>query len=135
MPSLVLGPTGLRVSPVGVARHRLGSLDSKKETLAASIELGCNRFDLAPNYTHGIADASSGEVLDDLLSEGEDRRDELIVVTKTGNVLGAQMQQAQGVPGTAKFNEDLWHYISPAWIEQELTRSLERLQLQCVDCL
>jgi len=35
----------------------------------------------------------------------------------------------------ATVNDNLWHCISPEWIEQELTRSLERLQLKCVDCL
>jgi len=45
------------------------------------------------------------------------------------------MQHAAGVPNTAIINDNLWHGISPVWIEPALTRSLERLQLKCVDCL
>merc|ERR1712216_303892 len=32
-------------------------------------------------------------------------------------------------------NDNLSHCISPEWIEQELTRSLSRLRLKCIDCL
>jgi len=35
----------------------------------------------------------------------------------------------------ARVNDNLFHCISPQWIEQEITRSLQRLRLKCVDCL
>jgi len=35
----------------------------------------------------------------------------------------------------ARIDDTFWHCISPAWIEQELSRSLDRLGLQCVDCV
>jgi aryl-alcohol dehydrogenase-like predicted oxidoreductase len=138
VPSSALGSTGLRISPVGFGCHRLGSSDLEQEALSTAIKLGCNLIDLAPNYTDGVAETSAGLVLQDLLSQGEVRRDELVVVTKVGNVVGKQMQYAQeggGVPGLAQCSDTLWHCMSPAWIEQELTRSLERLRLKCVDCV
>merc|ERR1719311_1333662 len=56
-------------------------------------------------------------------------------MTKVGNVLGHQLPHAANVPGVSRINDNLCHCISPEWIEQELTRSLQRLRLKCVDCL
>ncbi|CAJ1350727.1 unnamed protein product [Effrenium voratum] len=77
----------------------------------------------------------AGDVLQKLLQQRKVRRDELVVATKVGNVLGKQLAFAQGVPNMTKINDSLYHCISPEWIEQELTRSLQRLQLSCIDCL
>ncbi|CAK0855362.1 unnamed protein product, partial [Prorocentrum cordatum] len=130
-----LGSTGLTVSPAGFGCHRIDGETTQADALKLAIHLGCNLVDLAPNYTDGKAEEVAGKVLKELFDAGKVRRDEIIIATKVGNVLGQQMQHAAGVPNMAVVNDNLWHCISPEWIEQELTRSLERLQLQCVDCL
>ena len=89
----------------------------------------------APNYTDGVAEKVVGEVLAELMQDHKVRRDEVIVVTKVGNVLGQQLRHADGVPGMTQVQAELKHCISPAWIEQEINRSLERLQLKCIDCV
>jgi hypothetical protein len=63
------------------------------------------------------------------------RRDEVVIMSKVGNVVGNQLRHSEGVPNMAQINDNLFHCISPAWIEQELTRSLQRLRLTCIDCL
>lgn len=130
-----LGNTGLCISPVGFGCHRLEDTDSHKSALELAISLGCNFVDLAPNYTDGDAEKVAGEVLQKLLQQRKVARDEIVVATKVGNVLGKQMAHTEGVPNMARVNESLYHCISPCWIEQELTRSLNRLQLSCIDCL
>jgi len=130
-----LGQTGLYISPLGFGCHRLEDTESHKGALELAISLGCNFVDLAPNYTDGEAEKVAGEVLRKMMQQQKVAREEIIVATKVGNVLGQQMAFAQGVPNMAKINESLYHCISPAWIQQELTRSLERLQLKSVDCL
>mmetsp|Transcript_42831 Transcript_42831/g.87597 ORF Transcript_42831/g.87597 Transcript_42831/m.87597 type:complete len:700 (+) Transcript_42831:88-2187(+) len=130
-----LGETGLFISPVGFGCHRLEDTESHKGALELAISLGCNFVDLAPNYTDGEAEKVAGEVLQKMMQQRKVAREEIIVATKVGNVLGQQMKFVQGVPDMAKINESLYHCISPAWIQQELTRSLERLQLKSVDCL
>jgi aryl-alcohol dehydrogenase-like predicted oxidoreductase len=131
----LLGSTGLTVSPAGFGCHRVDGENAHADALKLAIHLGCNLVDLAPNYTDGQAEVVVGKVLKELFDAGKLRRDEIIVATKVGNVLGQQMQHTAGVPNMAMVNDNLWHCISPEWIEQELTRSLERLQLKCVDCL
>lgn len=130
-----LGQTGLYISPLGFGCHRLEDTESHKGALELAISLGCNFVDLAPNYTDGEAEKVAGEVLRKMMQQQKVAREEIIVATKVGNVLGQQMAFAQGVPNMARINESLYHCISPAWIQQELTRSLERLQLKSVDCL
>mmetsp|Transcript_64285 Transcript_64285/g.114205 ORF Transcript_64285/g.114205 Transcript_64285/m.114205 type:complete len:708 (-) Transcript_64285:40-2163(-) len=130
-----LGSTGLSISPVGFGCHRIEKESQHKEALKLAIQIGCNLIDTAPNYTNGAADVVVGEVLKELIGEGKVRRDELVVATKVGNVLGQQMQYAAGVPKMAEINDSLSHCISPEWIEQEISRSLERLGLKCIDCL
>jgi len=130
-----LGQTGLYISPLGFGCHRLEDTESHKGALELAISLGCNFVDLAPNYTDGEAEKVAGEVLRKMMQQQKVAREEIIVATKVGNVLGQQMAFAQGVPNMARINESLYHCISPAWIQQELTRSLQRLQLKSVDCL
>jgi len=130
-----LGSTGLSVSPVGFGCHRLEDVDVQKAALELAIQLGSNFVDLAPNYTDGVAETVAGGVLKGLISSNKVRRDELVVATKVGNVLGKQLAFTHGVPNMAEVSDNLFHCIHPKWIEQELTRSLERLQLSCVDCL
>jgi len=130
-----LGVTGLSVTPVGFGCHRLDGADSNKEALSLAIQLGCNLVDVAPNYTDGAAETAVGAVLGELIANKKIRRDEIVVMTKVGNVLGQQLQYADGVQNMTEVETGLMHCISPEWIEQEITRSLERLQLSCVDCL
>lgn len=133
--SSTLGTTGLTISPVGFGCHRLCNEDSQKTALSLALQIGCNLVDLAPNYTDGEAETVAGVQLEELISTGKLRRDEVIIMSKVGNVVGKQFKHAEGVPNMTRINDNLSHCISPAWIEQELTRSLERLRLKCVDCL
>eukprot|EP00931_Biecheleriopsis_adriatica_P075689 TRINITY_DN49492_c0_g1_i1.p1 TRINITY_DN49492_c0_g1~~TRINITY_DN49492_c0_g1_i1.p1 ORF type:complete len:708 (-),score=158.60 TRINITY_DN49492_c0_g1_i1:95-2218(-) len=130
-----LGATGLCITPVGFGCHRIEDMPSHRQALELAFSLGCNFVDLAPNYTNGVAEQVTGEVLQKMLSEKKVRRDELVVATKVGNVLGQQLAHADGVPKMTRINDSLCHCISPEWIEQELTRSLDRLKLSCIDCL
>lgn len=130
-----LGVTGLHISPVGFGCHRLDDDGRQRTALELAIQMNCNLIDVAPNYTNGVAECVVGSVLQKLFDEKKARRDEVVLVTKVGNVLGQQLQHAAGVPGMERVNDNLSHCISPEWIEQEITRSLERLHLKCIDCL
>jgi len=131
----MLGETGLSISPLGFGCHRLEAQGNQEDALRLALQTGCNLIDVAPNYTDGTAERVVGSVLQELIGAKTLRRDEVVIATKVGNVLGHQMEHASGVPKMTAINDSLCHCISPAWIEQELGRSLDRLQLTCVDFL
>jgi len=109
----------------------------QRNALEVAIQCGCNFVDVAPNYSDGAAERAVGEVLHRVIGAGHVSREELVVCTKVGNIMGSGLALASARPlaGLAKVREDVWHCSEPAWIEEELSRSLERLQLGCVDIL
>jgi len=133
------GKTGLHVSPVGFGCHRLGSSDSEIDALRASIKLGVNVIDTAPNYTDGVAEKTCGEVFKQLFDDGTVRREELVVITKVGNIVGSRLERVKtrsgDLDGVARVRDDVWHCLSPDWIEEEITGSLDRMGLECIDVL
>ncbi|CAE8590031.1 unnamed protein product [Polarella glacialis] len=137
LPAKTLERSGLKVSPVGFGCHRVENCPDNRNALTMAIKCGCNFIDVAPNYTDGGAESAVGAVLRELFSAGDVRRDELVISTKVGNIVGSALKKAslQTMPGVAKVRDDVWHCLEPAWIEEELTGSLERLGLECVDVL
>lgn len=135
----LLGQTGLYVSPVGFGCHRLGSTASEIDALKASIKLGVNLIDTAPNYTDGVAETTCGQVFKQLFEEGTVRREELVVITKVGNIVGNRLEGVKArnnkPDAVARVRDDVWHCLSPEWIEEEITGSLQRMGLECLDVL
>lgn len=132
-----LGQTGLKVSSIGFGCHRLEVSSDHKGALQAALKAGCNLIDVAPNYTDGAAEVAVGEVLAELFAKGALKRDEVVVCTKVGNIVGSalRLDLPKRLQGVAKVRDDVWHCLEPAWIEEEIERSLKRLRLSCVDVL
>lgn len=135
----LFGKTGLHVSPVGFGCHRLGSSASEMDALRASIKLGVNVIDTAPNYSDGVAETTCGRIFEELFEEGTVRREELVVITKVGNIVGSRLDdvkaRSSNLDGVVRVRDDVWHCISPDWIKEELTGSLQRMGLECIDVL
>lgn len=132
-----LGNSGLHISPIGFGCHRLEDLDDQRNALEVAIKVGCNLIDVAPNYSDGAAERAVGSVLQKMFSSGEVQRDELVIVTKVGNIVGSALElpTAKSCDGVSHVRADVWHCLDPMWIQEELTRSLERMGLECVDVL
>ncbi|MCH7715998.1 MAG: DUF255 domain-containing protein [Gemmatimonadetes bacterium] len=132
--SSIVGFGGYRVAD-GVAEHR--------EALRRALHSGVNVIDTSPNYTDGASERLIGGVLHELIDEGEVARDEIIVVSKIGYVQGeshalaeAREKDGRPFPDMVKIQEGLWHCIHPDFLEQQLLRSLDRLELDTLDvCL
>lgn len=138
-----LGRSGLKVSRLGFGTFRVDDrADVHKEALAFAVEQGVNLIDTAGAYVEGRAQKAVGQVLADLQKKGSVSREQVVVVDKIGLVQGETLarvreEEAAGTtfPGMVHFQEGLWYSIHPSWIESELARSLERLQLDAVDLL
>ena len=136
-----LGRTGLVVSRLGFGGYRIDDRYAPhREALVSALLQGVNIIDTSSNYTDGHSERLIGQVLRDLFAAGKASREGLVVVSKAGYAQGANLalareREAKGepFPDMVKLGPELWHSIAPAWLEDQLTRSLERLDLPALD--
>jgi uncharacterized protein len=100
-------------------------------------------IDTSTNYTDGASERLVGSMLAELEREGRLAREAVVVVSKIGYVqeqnlaLALEREQAGSpFPEMVQYMDGCWHCIHPAFLQDQLARSLDRLQLQTLDiCL
>lgn len=139
---------GLLMSSIGLGTY-LGHWDEHtdrnyQEAIKRAIELGCNVIDSAINYRFQRSERAIGAALKQLFDGGKVSRDEIIVATKAGffpfedepprdargwvidNVIDKGLARPEDIVGGS-------HCMTPAYLENQLTRSLENLGLETID--
>ena len=151
----VLGRTGLTVSGAGFGSYRVHrSVSIHRGALAKALRMGINIVDTSSNYAGGNSERMIGEVLAGLTtpqspaSKGDRvRREEIVVVTKGGYIQGELFEEMQRRANTAhadfsagselselvRHSDGLWHSTHPDFLRDQITDSLERLQLETID--
>ncbi|NJN55521.1 MAG: aldo/keto reductase [Anaerolineae bacterium] len=143
-PHLTYNPVGLlgwQVSQAGFGGYRIDKNNSTHEqALRFALQKGINLVDTSSNYTDGNSERLIGRVLVELSDRGELSRDETVIVSKAGYLQGfnyalAQQRKQEGrpFPNLIKYAEGLDHCIHPEFLADQLTRSLERLNLETLD--
>ncbi len=139
-----LADTGIRVSRLGFGAYRLqANLPEHARALESALEHGVNLIDTASSYTDGDSERVIGQSLSALVERGRLKRNAIVLVTKVGYAQGFTLQecrvreqQGRGFPETVKVSDELWHSVHPSFLDQEIGRSLARLQVGTVDvCL
>ncbi|KAJ8614597.1 hypothetical protein CTAYLR_004943 [Chrysophaeum taylorii] len=131
--------TGLWVSSVGVGTY-IGEANDATDrmvtsAIVASARAGVNHVDTASNYRKGRGERAVGAALRELFAEGVSR-DELVIATKAGFVVGDVAREARRYGATsADFDASGRHCVAPACIKASLDVSLERLGVSTVDIL
>jgi aryl-alcohol dehydrogenase-like predicted oxidoreductase len=140
----ILGRTGLSVSALGFGTYRVDAQTPEHRlSLEQSLRAGCNLIDTSTNYSDGESEECIGAALEEGARQGSLVRAERVVVSKIGYVQGQNLQLARereaagnAFPEVVKISEGCWHCIHPEFLEDQLTRSLQRLELECLDaCL
>ena len=140
----VLGATGLTTTRIGFGTYRVDMQNTDyRNALKKALRESCNLIDTSTNYTDGDSERLVGSVLAELISSGEVRRDEIIVVSKIGYIQGQNLKLAEAkdqsghpYPELVKYGEGIWHCIHPEFLADQLTLSLDRLGLATLDiCL
>ncbi len=137
----VLGQTGLNVSECGFGTYRVHvSIDAHKQALRKALLNGVNLIDTSSNYADGGSEELIGQVLDELLRTESVKREEIVVVSKAGYLQGQNYrlsqeleEQGKPIPELVEISEGLEHCIHPEFLEDQITRSLKRLNLDCID--
>jgi uncharacterized protein len=137
------GKTDLTVSGIGFGGYRVDDVHpEQRAALELALRSGLNLIDTSSNYGDGRSERLIGEVLQSVIAKGELTRAEVVVVSKVGYVQGQSYQLAaarkglgQPFPEMVEYGEGLWHSIHPDWLDDQLTRSLDRLGLETLDVL
>jgi aryl-alcohol dehydrogenase-like predicted oxidoreductase len=138
----------LLMSSIGLGTY-LGHWDehtdrSYQDAIRRAVELGCNVIDSAVNYRFQRSERSIGAALNEILGTHEANRDEIVVATKAGffpfedeppkdprawvleNVINAGLATADEIVAGS-------HCMTPAYLEDQLKRSLSNLGLDSID--
>ena len=139
--SKILGKTKFSVSICGFGSYRIDDgIPQHKNALELALLSGINLIDTSSNYSDGGSEILIGKVLNKLISENKVERENIVVVSKGGYLQGSNLKlgyerEKSGKPFTdvVKCGQDLWHCISPDFLENQITLSLQRLNLEKID--
>lgn len=139
---------GLTASSIGIGTY-LGEDDEATdrryvEALRTALLAGCNVVDSAVNYRSQRSERAIGEALGYLVGSGLLRREEVVIATKGGFIPFDSNSPADPI---AYFKRTFWdtgiaapsdvvagcHIMTPAWVRDQITRSLANMNLDCID--
>ena len=141
---------GLTLSNVGMGTY-LGDADARTDRMVAdavkqSVAHGVNVIDTAINYRSQKAERSVGLALSEMVGRGDVSRDQVFVSTKGGYATNDAdvplnfwdyVREEYTDPGLIKEGQlsSGYHCMAPAFLSDQLDRSLKNLGLECVDLL
>lgn len=136
-----LDETGLLVSPAGFGGYRVDvSVGDHHQALRHALLNGVNLIDTSSNYAGGGSEKLVGTVLRRLDDEGQVPRQAVVVVSKGGYLQGENYQISQQrkeagrpFPDLVEYADGLEHCIHPEFLDDQLTRTLNRLQMETLD--
>lgn len=128
---------GLFISSIGLGTY-LGNLDEQsdrnyEEAIFKALDSGCNLIDTAINYRYMRSEKNIGNALRKAFNEKIVSRDEIVISTKGGFL--ASHPKDYIANGICK-SEDIvgnCHCMTPNYLQNQLTQSLENLGLETVD--
>ncbi|MBP9121385.1 MAG: aldo/keto reductase [Ignavibacterium sp.] len=139
--SKILGKTNFRASICGFGCYRIDDgVPQHQNALEKALLSGINLIDTSSNYSDGGSEILVGKVLNKLITENKINREDVIVVSKGGYLQGSNLklgmereQSGKGFKDVVKCTQDLWHCVSPDFLENQITLSLQRLNLDKID--
>ena len=137
----ILGKTDFSVSICGFGCYRIDDgIQQHQKALEKAVLSGINVIDTSSNYSDGGSETLVGKVLNKLISENKISRENIVVVSKGGYLQGSNLklgmereQSGKAFKDVVKCSPDLWHCISPDFLENQITLSLKRLNLEKID--
>ncbi|MBL7716205.1 MAG: aldo/keto reductase [Bdellovibrionales bacterium] len=137
----LLGRTGLSVSSFALGGNLFGQDDTQISVIEKAISSGINLIDTSAIYQDGKSQKAIGEALNRLVRQERIERSQIVLSLKVGYLEGLELALAQNrTPSDhsspddiLRLSDDFWYSIEPGLIEDQITRSLERLGVECLD--
>lgn len=104
------------------------------EALKEAIESGITMIDTSSNYMDGGAERAIAVALREF---DEDKKDEVEIVSKFGYIQGSNLKEYKENPSedeVVKYSEECYHSISKSFMHEQLSASLERLEMDKIGC-
>jgi aryl-alcohol dehydrogenase-like predicted oxidoreductase len=125
---------GWTMSSLGVGTY-LGPMDDDTDrtytsAIRTAIRQGINVVDTSLNYRHQRSERAIGRAIEAVIQSGDSERSELVIATKAGYLVPKAIPAEVLAPGDVVAN---MHCLAPAFLEDQLNRSLINLRLQRVD--
>jgi len=114
--------------------YRISDLNPQHiEALKEAIESGITMIDTSSNYMDGGAERAIALALRDFNDES---RAKLEIVSKFGYIQNSNMALHKEEPfeGVVEYSAECFHSIAPAFMKNQLTATLSRLEIQKLDC-
>ena len=135
-----LGQMPWLVSQAGFGCYRVDvATETHREALTYALRHGINVVDSSSNYADGGSERLVGRVLAELVDTVS--REAVVVVSKVGYLQGQNYALSQErkeakrpFPNLVEYSAGLEHCIHPEFLADQLTRSLERLDMAVIDC-
>lgn len=130
-----------QVSQAGFGSYRVSTGEKiHEQALRQALQSGINLIDTSSNYGDGGSERLIGRVLAEQIDAGELQREQVVIVSKAGYLQGfnyalAQQRKQEGrpFPNLVKYADGLDHCLHPEFLDDQLTRSLERLNVATLD--
>lgn len=131
----------MQFSSIGFGCYRIDyNIEDHYNALHKALTSGISLIDTSANYSDGRSETLIGRVINDLISEGKIKRENLTIVTKAGYIQGQNFKNAsqlksegKGFKEVVELSDRLWHSINPGFIEDQIGRQLKRLNQNYVD--
>ncbi|KAI9233410.1 MAG: NADP-dependent oxidoreductase domain-containing protein [Podila humilis] len=139
MPTSTMPKRGITLSKLGFGAYRVNDTqDAHRRALKKAVASGVNVIDTSAHFGYGASETFIGKTLKDILSsKPELSREQFVIVSKAGFVLPQTavfpVDVLGHVPSYAKISDSSYHSIHPTFLKDQITQSLQRLQLDTLD--
>lgn len=119
------------ISKIGFGSYRIADGNFQHEqALRYALDSGVTLIDTSTNYTGGLSETLIGKVIANY------DREALTIVSKFGYIQGEllnDVKQNGGVADLVAYDERCFHSIDASFLEEQLTKSLARLNTEYID--
>ncbi|TPX71905.1 hypothetical protein SpCBS45565_g00960 [Spizellomyces sp. 'palustris'] len=125
--------TGWTVSASGYGGYRIRKdVQEHENALSLALASGINVIDTSSHFENGSSEELIGRVLDKRITGGQLERESLVIVTKAGYITSTNFPNYPDIDHAVVADRTA-HSLAPAFLEREITTSLNRLGLETID--